>query len=74
MKTYFVGLTAAVALLLSTGAQAALVSTAGGLGVYDTVNNVTWTSDGNLFGTQAASYSDGASAFVAAVIAAEAPC
>jgi len=70
MKTYFFGLTAAVALLLSTGAQAALVSTAGGLGVYDTVNNVTWIQDGNLFANQAASYAGGASAFVAAVIAA----
>ena len=70
MKTYFIGLTAAVALLLSTGAQAGLVSTAGGLGVYDNVNNVTWTSDANLMATQAASYSGGASAYVAAVIAA----
>ena len=70
MKTYFIGLTAAVALLLSTGAQADLVSTAGGLGVYDNVNNVTWTSDANLMLTQANSYSDGASAYVAAVIAA----
>ena len=70
MKTYFIGLTAAVAVLLSTGAQADLVSTAGGLGVYDNVNNVTWTSDANLMLTQANSYSDGASAYVAAVIAA----
>jgi len=70
MKNYFVGITAAVALLLSTGAQADLVSTAGGLGVYDNVNNVTWTSDANLMLTQANSYSGGASAYVAAVIAA----
>jgi hypothetical protein len=33
-------------------ANAALVSALGGLGVYDTTNNVTWTSDANLFGTQ----------------------
>jgi len=70
MKTYFIGLTAAAALLLSTGAQASLVATAGGKGVYDNVNNVTWTSDANLMLTQANSYSGGASAYVAAVIAA----
>jgi len=70
MKNYFVGITAAFALLLSTGAQASLVATAGGKGVYDTVNNVTWTSNANLMATQAASYSGGASAYVAAVIAA----
>jgi hypothetical protein len=38
--------------------------------VYDTVNNVTWTPTGFLFGEQRASYSGGPSAFVAAVIAA----
>lgn len=70
MKTYFIGLTAAITLLLSAGAQAELVSVAGGLGVYDTVNNVTWASDANLMKTQAASYAGGASAYVAAVIAA----
>ena len=59
-----------VALLLSSNAQAALIPVAGGLGVYDDVNNVTWASDGNLFATQAASYSGGYSAFVAAVISA----
>lgn len=59
-----------VALLLSANANAALIPVAGGLGVYDDVNNVTWTADGNLFATQAASYSGGASAYVAAVIAA----
>ena len=59
-----------VALLLSANAQAALIPVAGGLGVYDDVNNVTWASDGNLFATQAASYSGGSSAFLAAVIAA----
>jgi len=55
---------------MALSTQASLVSTAGGLGVYDTVNNVTWTSDGNLFATQAASYSGGSSAYVAAIIAA----
>jgi hypothetical protein len=53
-----------------TDARAALVPTAGGLGVYDTVTNVTWTADGNLMATQAASYSGGATAFVDAIIAA----
>jgi hypothetical protein len=70
MKTYFIGLTAAVALLLSTGAQADLFSVANGLGVYDTGNNVTWTADANLMATQAAGYAGGASAYVAAVISA----
>ena len=70
MKSFKRAMASAVALLLSVSAHAALVSTAGGLGVYDTVNNVTWTSDGNLFATQAGSYAGGASAFVAAVIAA----
>ena len=70
MKSVIFVMTAAAAILLSTGAQASLVATAGGLGVYDNVNNVTWTSDANLMATQAASYSGGASAYVAAVIAA----
>ena len=52
MKIFKVAMAAGVALLLSVSAQASLVSTAGGLGVYDTVNNVTWTSNANLFGTQ----------------------
>ena len=55
--------------LVAMSAQAGLVSTDGGLGVYDTTNNVTWTSNANLFATQAASYSAGAAAFVSAVIA-----
>ena len=70
MKALKIGMTTAVTLLLSVSARAELVSTAGGIGVYDSVNNVTWTSDGNLFATQAASYSGGYSAFVAAVITA----
>jgi hypothetical protein len=57
------------AVLLAVNANASLVSTDGGLGVYDTTNNVTWTSNANLFATQAASYSGGAAAFVSAVIA-----
>ncbi len=57
------------AVLLAVNANASLVSTDGGLGVYDTTNNVTWTSNANLFATQAASYSGGADAFVSAVIA-----
>ena len=32
-------------------AQASLISTDGGLGVYDSVDNITWTSDANLLGT-----------------------
>jgi hypothetical protein len=50
-------------------ANAGLVSTDGGLGVYDTVNNLTWTSNANLFATQASSYSGGAAALVSVVIA-----
>ena len=56
--------------LMGVNAQAALIPIAGGLGVYDDVNNVTWAADGNLMATQAASYSGGAAAYVAAVIAA----
>lgn len=50
-------------------ANASLISTDGGLGVYDTTNNVTWTSNANLMATQSGSYSGGAAAFVLAVIA-----
>ncbi len=47
---------AALALLAGpVVAQAALELTDGGLGVYDTTNNITWTSNANLFGTQYAS-------------------
>lgn len=55
--------------LITMSAHAALVSTDGGLGVYDSTYNVTWTSNGNLMETQAANYSGGTSAFVAAMIA-----
>jgi len=70
MKSFKLGMAAAVALLLSVSTHASLVSTAGGLGVYDTVNNVTWTPTDFLFAEQRDSYSGGSSAFVAAVIAA----
>jgi hypothetical protein len=59
----------AAAALVTMNARAALVSTDGGLGVYDTTNNVTWTSNADLMATQAASYGGGSAAFVAAVIA-----
>jgi hypothetical protein len=59
----------AVASLVAVNAHAALISSDGGLGVYDATNNVTWTSDANLMATQAASYSGGPAAFVTAVIA-----
>jgi hypothetical protein len=55
--------------LVAMSAQAGLVSTDGGLGVYDTTNNVTWTSNANLFATQAASFSGGAAALVNTIIA-----
>jgi hypothetical protein len=41
------------AVLVAMNAHAALISTDGGLGVYDTTNNVTWTSNANLMATQA---------------------
>jgi hypothetical protein len=59
----------AMAALAAMNAHAGLVSADGRLGVYDTTNNVTWTSDANLMATQAASYSGGSAAFVSAVIA-----
>jgi hypothetical protein len=54
---------------MAMNAHASLISTDGGLGVYDTTNNVTWTSNANLMATQAASYGGGSAAFVSAVIA-----
>ena len=57
------------AVLVAMNANASLISTDGGLGVYDTTNNVTWTSNANLFATQAASFSGGASALVNTIIA-----
>ena len=70
MKRFKVAMAAGVALLLSVSAQAELVSVAGGLGIYDTVNNATWTASGDIFRTQALAYSGGPAAYVAAVIAA----
>jgi hypothetical protein len=55
--------------LAAMNAHAAFVSTDGGFGVYDTVNDVTWGSSASMFATQAASYSGGAAALVSAVIA-----
>ena len=46
--------TLVLALGVSTSAQAFLVPRTGGM-VYDTVNNITWAADANLFQTQAAS-------------------
>jgi hypothetical protein len=70
----------AAAALLAMTARAQLVATDNGLGVYDTVHNVTWTSNASLFATQLASYTNGScgaagsiaceNAFVSAVIAA----
>ena len=44
-----------------------LTSVDGGLGVYDSTNNITWVSDGNLFYDQAQASGNGA-AFVNAII------
>jgi len=44
-KSFAVLLSVAAALGVAGLAQAALISTDGGLGVYDTTNNVTWTSN-----------------------------
>jgi len=63
------GLLGATAMLTALTAHAQLVTTDGGLGVYDPSNNVTWTSNADLMATQAASYSGGATAFVSTVIA-----
>ena len=52
MNNALKGLFAATVMMSSMNAQAALVSTDGGLGVYDTTNNVTWTSNANLFASQ----------------------
>ena len=46
--------TAVLAFSVSAGAQASLVARDGGM-VYDTVNDITWAADANLFATQAAS-------------------
>ena len=54
MNTKFLTTAAVLAFSLSTGAQASLVARTGGM-VYDTLNNITWAADANLFQTQAAS-------------------
>jgi hypothetical protein len=56
-------------LVAPIAAHAGLISVDGGLGVYDSTNNVTWTSNTNLMATQAANYSGGSAAFVNAIIA-----
>ena len=75
-----IALIGAAATLVTMSAQAALSLVESGAGVYDSVNNVTWTSDANLFATQSANYTGGScgtagstaceNAFVSAVIAA----
>ena len=45
--------TIVLGLSLSTGAEASLVARSGGI-VYDTVNNISWAADANLFKTQSA--------------------
>lgn len=44
----------ALALIASSGAEAALFNRGGGM-IYDSTQNITWTADANLFQTQAAS-------------------
>jgi hypothetical protein len=59
-----------VGLGLAAGdSHASLEAVSGGLAVYDTTRNLTWTADANLFLTQARSYAGGTTAFVATVIA-----
>jgi hypothetical protein len=47
-----IGLFATTVMMSSLSAHAALTSVDGGLGVYDSTNNVTWTSNANLFASQ----------------------
>ncbi len=54
MKHFVLAFLALGGVIAAGAAQASLTSVDGGIGVYDSVNNVTWTSDGNLFKTQAA--------------------
>ena len=61
---------ASALVVAAPSASAALSLVAGGVGVYDSINDVTWTSDANLVATQASAYPGGASALVAAIIAA----
>ena len=52
MKTHLLGLAATALMISSQSAHASLSLSGGGLSVYDSTNNVSWTADGNLFGTQ----------------------
>ena len=65
MNTKFLTTAAVLVFSLSTGAQASLVARTGGM-VYDTVNNITWAADANLFQTQAASNANLVSEIIAA--------
>jgi len=52
-------LVAGAVLAAPIAVRAQLVPVEGDLGVYDPVNNVTWTSNANLMATQAANYTNG---------------
>jgi len=69
MKTALMYVVSTAAMMVSWSAHAGLISTDDGLGVYDTTNNVTWTSDANLFATQLAGYGAGPIALVNEIIA-----
>jgi hypothetical protein len=51
MNSKILGL-AVVSLMAAPAAHAAMIATDGGLGVYDSTNNVTWVSNANLFASQ----------------------
>ena len=63
--TYKLLIIGVLSLLLSSGAQAALIARGTDM-VYDDVNNITWAADANLFKTQAASNSNLVSEIIAA--------
>jgi hypothetical protein len=52
VKSKIPGLPAVAAMAASVDAYAQLTSVDGGLGVYDSTNNVTWTSNADLFASQ----------------------
>lgn len=54
MRTFKV-IGALLCLAFASSAHASLTAADGGLGVYDSVSNVTWTANGSLFSTQLAS-------------------
>jgi hypothetical protein len=66
MRTSTTAAIGAAFILATSAAHASLTLVDGGLGVYDSVNNVTWTSDANLFGTQ---YTNSNGAVVQAILA-----